>query len=123
MPSKLLGAAREYSARPTGSTLANPISLSRWKATAQASETGWPVERTTADAIASTAGASVLIETPIAILVISLGSGRCRLHQRQNSTAAAIRIVLKNASTVSIHVIGMVRPKKTIWKFRSPHIR
>src|SRR4051812_48883405 len=95
----------------------------KWKATAHASDTGWPVVAVICEATARTAGAQAPIAAPIAIFVISLGAGRRLAYQRQNITAPAIKTVLTTASTESIQVIGIVWPKNSSWRFFSDHTR
>src|SRR5471032_1327976 len=88
-----------------------------WKAKAQNSDTGWPVLATTIEASARVSGAQAAMAMPMVILPISSGSRRTLAYQRQNSTDRIISTVEIPASSDSIQVIGMVLPKKTIWKF------
>src|SRR5437762_12317102 len=53
------------------------------------------------------------MKLPIAILLISLGSGCFFDHRRQNTTAPARQLTDRIESTVISHVVGIFFPKKT----------
>ena len=81
-----------------------------WNAIAHHSGTGWPVCATICENSASVSGAKALIAVPMAILVISAGSGQWRPYQRQKAMTPIIRKVLTTASMENIQLVGMVPP-------------
>ena len=71
---------------------------------------------------ASTSGPSALIATPMTILVISSGSFQRRPYQRQKAITPIIVTALTNASSDTSQVIGMLKPKNTVWNaLLAPH--
>ena len=56
-----------------------------------------------------------VIAVPMMIFPSSVGSRHRLPHQRQNAITPTISTMEMPASTESIHPIGMVSPKKTIW--------
>ncbi len=121
--SQPLGAQREYSASDTGRMLPKPMSLMTWKATAQPSDTGWPVCATIMLAAARVSGAPAAMQMPMVILLTSSGSFLCRPYQRQNITDAPMVTKEMMPSSDTIQPTGMVLPKNTRWKLFSAHNR
>src|SRR4051812_31612096 len=99
VPPIAFGEAREYSASPTGSTLAKPMSLTKWKPTPHHRLALWPAG--CSEAAARNRGPAAEITTPMVSLLISLGSVHFEPYQRQNTTAPAMVMVEMKASRLS----------------------
>ncbi len=121
VPPIALGAARENSANPTGSTLAKPMSLITWKATPHHRLALWPAGCRAARA--SIKGAVAEITTPMVSLVISFGSVQRVPYQRQKITAPAMVKALMKASRLTSQLGGTWNPRIMSWKLSAPQIR
>src|SRR4029077_16018953 len=123
VPEREGGATRAYSASETGKTLANPALFKTWNANNQPIDTLSPVRAAIVAPATSESIPITAIKLPIAILLISVGSGNFLDQSPQKTTARNRKLTDTIESSVINHVVGIVFPKKTRLAWSWAHTR